>query len=451
MPTILIVDDNKYIRFALTDLLKGAGYEVFSVGEAINALREVKEKNPDLVILDIKLPGGDGMKLLEGIKKIDSSIGVIMLTAYGEVRTAVQAMKNGAYDYITKPFNNEEIVIIVKKALDNRRLLQEVTTLRKRLAESSLPVNAIGKSEAFMQVLTQVDIIAPTNMTVVLQGDSGTGKEVIANLIHKKSLRKDKPLVAIDCGAIPETLIESELFGHEKGAFTGADAQKQGKFEQAQGGTLFLDEVTNLSDSNQMKLLRVIEEKKLTRLGSKKNVEVDVRIIAATNSKLANAVKQGKFRSDLYFRLNEFHIDIPLLRDRKDDIPLFIESFILEANTELNRTVKGVTPGVMKMLMNYDWPGNVRELRNVIRRAVLTSESDMIRSLPPLQEIASPGESPAGNFTAGDSSYDRFTKEFERDLIMKALQESNGNKSKAAKALNMNERTFYRKIKNLGL
>ena len=451
MEKILVVDDNKYIRFALTDLLENAGYKVFSYGEGTGVMKEVSERNPDLVLLDIKLPGAGGMKLLEEIKKVEGGIAVIMLTAFGEVRTAVQAMKQGAFDYITKPFNNDEIVITIKKALENRHLTQEVKSLRKKLAESSLPVNVIGKSDLLKQVLTQVEIIAPTNMTVVIQGESGTGKEVIANLIHKKSLRKDKPLVAIDCGAIPESLIESELFGYEKGAFTGADSQKEGKFEQAHGGTLFLDEVTNLSDSNQMKLLRTIEEKKLSRLGSKKDLKVDVRIIAATNTRLAIAVKQGKFRSDLYFRLNEFHIDLPLLKDRKDDIPLFIESFIQEANNELNRNVKGMSAGVMKNLLNYDWPGNVRELRNLVRRAVLTCESDIITSLSLIQESPLPNERIIPDGVGEDASYNKYTKDFERDLIMKALRESNGNKSKAAKILNMNERTFYRKIKSLGI
>jgi transcriptional regulator with PAS, ATPase and Fis domain len=301
-------------------------------------------------------------------------------------------------------------------------------------------------------VLNQVNIVAPTNMTVVIQGESGTGKEVIANLIHKKSLRKDKPLVAIDCGAIPETLIESELFGYEKGAFTGADSQKEGKFEQANEGTLFLDEITNLSDGNQTKLLRVIQEKKVNRLGGKKDHKVDVRIVCATNTRLIDNVKEGKFRSDLYYRLNEFHINLPLLKDRKDDIPLFVKYFTQDANSELNKNVKSFSAKAMKSIMTYTWPGNVRELRNVIRRSVLMSQSEIVDYLPlPEENLELSDDIDTGEILKEKSSLDNYTKQFERDLIMKALQEAGGNKTKAAKILNMNERTFYRKIKNLGL
>jgi DNA-binding NtrC family response regulator len=452
MEKILIVDDNKYIRFALTSLLEDAGFKPIAVGDGYKAIKEVKTKNPSLVILDMKLPGMDGIQILEELKKIDPNIIVIMLTAFGDVKTAVQSIKVGAYDYLTKPFDNEEMVLMIKKALETKYLNQEVQQLWRKMDEQYLSRDIIGSSPAMQEILNQVKIVAPTNMTVVIQGESGTGKEVIANLIHKKSLRGEKNLVAIDCGAIPETLIESELFGYEKGAFTGADAQKEGKFEQANEGTLFLDEITNLSEGNQLKLLRVIQEKKVSRLGGKKDHNVDVRILAATNIRLAEAVKEGRFRSDLYYRLNEFHMNLPTLKDRKEDIPLFVKYFTQDANSELNKIVKSFSTKAMKTIMNYGWPGNVRELRNVIRRAVLMSQSDVVDYVPlPEENLNLNDEINAGDILKEKSSLDNYTKQFERDLIMKALQEAGGNKTKAAKILNMNERTFYRKIKNLGL
>jgi DNA-binding NtrC family response regulator len=452
MEKILIVDDNKYIRFALTSLLEDSGFKPIAVGDGYKAIKEVKAKKPSLAILDMKLPGMDGLQILEEIKKIDPNLIVIMLTAFGDVKSAVQSIKVGAYDYITKPFDNDEMVMMIKKALETKYLNQEVQQLWKKMDEQYVSRDVIGSSDAMKEVLSQVDIVAPTNMTVVIQGESGTGKEVIANLIHKRSIRKDRNIVAIDCGAIPETLIESELFGYEKGAFTGADAQKEGKFEQANEGTLFLDEITNLSDGNQMKLLRVIQEKKVNRLGGKKDMKVDVRIIAATNMKLADAVKEGKFRSDLYYRLNEFHIDLPPLRDRKDDLPLFVKFFTKDANSELNKNVKNFSSKAMKQIMSYNWPGNVRELRNIIRRAVLMSQGEAVEYVPiPEESIEFKEELNPSEILKEKSSLDNYTKKFERDLIMKALQEAGGNKTKAAKILNMNERTFYRKIKNLGL
>ncbi|RPI16711.1 MAG: sigma-54-dependent Fis family transcriptional regulator [Ignavibacteriae bacterium] len=452
MEKILIVDDNKYIRFALTSLLEDAGYKPIAVGDGYKAIKEAKTKKPSLVILDMKLPGMDGIQILEELKKIDPSLIVIMLTAFGDVKSAVQSIKVGAYDYLTKPFDNDEMVLMIKKALETKYLNQEVQQLWKKIDEQYLSRDIIGSSPAMQEVLNQVDIVAPTNMTVVIQGESGTGKEVIANMIHKKSLRKDKNLVAIDCGAIPETLIESELFGYEKGAFTGADAQKEGKFEQANEGTLFLDEITNLSDGNQTKLLRVIQEKKVNRLGGKKDHNVDVRIIAATNMRLTDAVKEGKFRSDLYYRLNEFHLNLPLLKDRKEDIPLFVKYFTQDANSELNKNVKNFSAKAMKAILNYSWPGNVRELRNVIRRAILMSQSELVDYVPlPEENLDLNDDVNAGEILKEKSSLENYTKQFERDLIMKALQEAGGNKTKAAKILNMNERTFYRKIKSLGL
>jgi DNA-binding NtrC family response regulator len=452
METIFIVDDNEDLRFTLSDIIKSEGYNVLESGEGTKALKLIKANNPDLVLLDMRLPGMDGMKILEEVKKFDTNIIVIMLTAFGDVKGAVKAMRLGAFDYLTKPFDNEELMIIIKKALDTQNLTREVESLRKQLDEKNVLDEVIGQSREFRQVLKQVQIIAPTNMTVMIQGESGTGKEIICKLVHRLSLRKSQSLVAIDCGAIPDTLVESELFGHEKGAFTGADGLKQGKFEQAHGGTLFLDELTNLTEANQMKLLRVLEERKVQRLGGKKLIDVDVRIIAASNIKLFDAVQNKKFRSDLYYRLNEFHINLPLLKDRKDDIPVLGKYFLDQANKELSKNVKGFTPEGAKRLLGYHWPGNVRELKNVIKRAVLLCETRNIgpeelglESIP----LDTNNLTPSQNESSG--SLEDATKQVEKELILKALEQTGGNKIKAAKLLKMNRKTLYRKIKSLGI
>ena len=452
METILIVDDNEDLRFTLSDIIKSEGYKVLEAGEGTKALKQIKSNSPELVLLDMRLPGMDGMKILEEIKKFDSNIIVIMLTAFGDVKGAVKAMRLGAFDYLTKPFDNEELLIIIKKALDTRNLTKEVESLRKQLDEKNLQDEAIGQSPEFSQVLKQAQIIGPTNMTVMIQGESGTGKEIICKLIHKLSLRKSQPFVAIDCGAIPDTLVESELFGHEKGAFTGADSPKQGKFEQAHGGTLFLDELTNLTEANQMKLLRVLEERKVQRLGGKKLIDVDVRIIVASNIKLFDAVQNKNFRSDLYYRLNEFHINLPLLKDRKDDIPILAKYFLDQANRELSKNVKGFTPEGARRLLNYGWPGNVRELKNIIKRAVLLCESNNITPVElGLDSITFDTSSLTQSQNEASGSLEDATKQVEKELIIKALEQTGGNKIKAAKLLKMNRKTLYRKIKNLGI
>jgi DNA-binding NtrC family response regulator len=452
METILIVDDNEDLQFTLSNIVENEGYSVLTAGDGIKAMKLIRTNNPDLVLLDMRLPGMDGMKVIEEIKKFDKNIIVIMLTAFGDVKGAVNAIRLGAFDYLTKPFDNEELLIIIKKALDTQNLSKEVESLRKQLDEKNLLDEVIGQSTEFKHVLKQVQIIAPTNMTVMIQGESGTGKEIICRLIHKLSLRKNQPFVAIDCGAIPDTLVESEFFGHEKGAFTGADAQKQGKFEQAHGGTLFLDELTNLTEVNQMKLLRVIEERKLQRIGGKKIIDVDVRIIAASNVKLQDAVTSGNFRNDLFYRLNEFHINLPLLKDRKDDIPVLAKYFLDQANNELSKNVKGFTPDAAKQLLSYSWPGNIREIKNIVRRAVLLCESGMITQTELgidinifQQDNKTDSAKEIGN------SLENATRNVERELIRKALEQTGGNKIKAAQLLQMNRKTLYRKIKSLGL
>ena len=455
MEKILIVEDNKDMQFNLSSVLKDAGFETVVAGDGKRTLKEVEKSSPNLVLLDIKLPDMDGISILEEIKKNDKDVVVIMLTAYGDVKGAVRAMKLGAFDYVAKPFDNEELILIVKKALQTQSLSREVESLRKKLGEKTLGEETMGESPLIKQVLKQVEIIAPTAMTVILQGESGTGKEVIANLIHRKSKRKDKPLVAVDCSSIPETLVESELFGYEKGAFTGADDRKEGKFEQANGGTLFFDEVTNLPNAVQMKLLRVIQERKLQHLGGKRDIGVDVRIIVATNINLSDAVKAGKFRDDLFHRLNEFHINLPPLRERKEDFPILTKYFLEMADLELGKKVEGFSGDAMKFLLVYHWPGNVRELKNVIKKAVLLADSNTI----PLALLSLNGGSPTkvdvkDNLEDNESLKDtkkKAAKQIEEKMIKEALAKAGGNKTKAAKILKIDRMTLYSKIKEFQL
>ena len=452
METILIVEDNRDMQFTLSKILKDQGYKTISASDGERAIKEVKTRAPNLVLLDIKLPGMNGMKILEEMKQIDKNLIIVMLTAFGEIKDAVRAMKLGAFDYITKPFNNEEIVLIIKKALQTQYLSKEVEILRKRLGEKTTIEELMGESPQVKQVLNQVNIIAPTNMTVILQGESGTGKELISQMINQKSKRSDKPFVAVDCGAIPETLVESELFGYERGAFTGADERKEGKFEQANGGTLFLDEIANLTDGIQMKLLRVIQERKLQHLGGRKDIKIDVRIIVATKTNLSEAMRVGKFRDDLYYRLNEFQIILPPLRERKEDIPVLARYFLEEANNELNKNIKGFSAEVMKFFLSYNWPGNVRELKNLVKGAVLLSDSDYISPNHLSLNIA--GSHNNLKLTDGLNStisFEDADKEFARNLIKKALEKTAGNKIKAAKILQINRKALYRKMKHLGL
>lgn len=448
MEKILIIDDNESLRYTLTNVLEEAGFEAAAVEDGHRGISEVKTSSYHLVICDMKLPGMDGMQILNEIKKVNPELPVLMLTAFGDIKNAVEAIKRGASDYLTKPFNNDDMIMTIRKALEMRYLHQEISLLRRKMDESYRQDLIIGNNTKMKEMYEQLKVVAPTGLTVLIQGESGTGKEVIANLIHRLSDRKNKPFLAIDCGAIPESLIESELFGHEKGAFTDARAQKEGKFEQAEGGTVFLDEITNLTDSNQIKLLRAIQERKITRLGGKKTIDLDVRIITATNTRLIDAVNAQTFRADLFYRLNEFHLDLPPLRERKEDIKLFVDHFIKDANKELNKNVESVSPEVMEKIMNHTWPGNIRELRNVIRRGVLLAHGNCLSAIH-IQEDA-----PAIRTTKeipGSLSLEDSTKLAEKDIILKALEEAGGNKSKAAKILNINERTFYRKLKNHGI
>jgi len=422
METILIVDDDRDFRFNLSAILRGAGYDVRTASHGRQAIKEVARCAPSIALLDFRLPDMDGMKVLEEIRKVDRDLITIMVTAHGDVKGAVIAMKMGAFDYIAKPFDEEELILIIKKALETRSMSREVERLRKKLGESRDDEEIMGKSPRIQQILRQVEIIAPTNMTVVIQGASGTGKELIARRIHQMSRRRDQPFVAVDCGALPETLMESEFFGYEKGAFTGADGRKDGKFEQAHGGTLFLDEITNLSEAVQMKLLRVLQERRLQHLGGQREISVDVRIVAASNVLLSEQVRKGRFRDDLYHRLNEFQIELPRLAERMEDIPILAKSFLEGANREFQKDVKGFSPEAMKCILSHAWPGNVRELMNVTRRAVLLAESDTIEldhlSMNPLLSTYEAIE--AAKPLAKGTSFEEMTRKFQKDVIKKA-------------------------------
>lgn len=455
MERILIVDDDKDFQFTVSNVLRDEGYDVITMSKGIGAFKTIKRHSPNLVLLDIKLPDVDGMKILEGIKNIDKDLIVIMITGYGGINEAVKTMKLGAFDYITKPFDSRELIIRIKKALQTQYLSREVESLRKTLSEKAVGEGVVGESAQIKRVLNQAKIVAPTNLTVIIQGESGTGKELIARMIHQESERKDKPFIAVDCGAIPVALAESELFGHEKGAFTGSDEKKEGRIEQADQGTLFFDEITNLPDAIQMKLLRVIEERKLQHLGGRKDININVRIIAATNIDLYEAVKSGKFRNDLFHRLNEFHIFLPPLRERKEDIPILAKHFLDKANKELNRKIKGFTADAMKFLNNYHWPGNVRELKNIIKKAVILTDYDISEYIT-LADLSSDIIKPYDEIDITKTldkglSFEDITQNFERDLIQTALTKAGNNKTYTAKILKIQRKALYRKMKKLGL
>ncbi|MDD5597316.1 MAG: sigma-54 dependent transcriptional regulator [Victivallaceae bacterium] len=452
MEEILIVDDNQDLCLLLSDSLTEAGYGVRTAACGKQAVKTVVEEPPDIVLLDIHLPDLSGMKVLKKLKKHNAALLVIMLTAYGDIKNAVEAIKAGAFDYITKPFNKDELLLVIKRALDNREMNRKVDYLHQELVRKFDDGNIIGDSEAIRQIKEKVKMVAPTNMTVVIHGESGVGKDLFAAMLHRESRRSGEPYIPIDCGAIPDTLVESELFGHEKGAFTGAVETHKGKFEQANGGTLFLDEITNLPESAQAKLLRALEERKIWHVGGHKAVELDVRIIAATNVDIGLAVKQNRFRTDLFHRLNEFSLTIPPLRERQEDIVAIANHFIVKANQELGKNIKGVSPEALEILQHHSWPGNVRELRNAIKIAVLSAENARIvpEDLP--SGICPHAAEYRPEIENDDTlSLDAATNHFEAQLIEQALSSTGGNKARAAEILQIDRKALYRKMRRLEL
>jgi len=439
--SILIVDDEFSVRDSLYNWFKTEGYRADTAENGMEALKKLQESLWDIVLLDIKMPGMDGMELQKHIKKIDSTIVVIIITAYATVDTAVEAMKEGAYDYLSKPVDPDKLSILIRNAVNQRRLMAENLQLRQKVEELSLQDEIVGGSPQIKKIMEMIDTVAKTDATVMIRGESGTGKELVAQAIHGKSNRRYFPIISINCGAFPEGLLESELFGHEKGAFTGAQYKRKGKLEMANGGTIFFDEIGNITAKMQMDLLRVIETKQFTPLGSNKVVNVDFRIIAATNSDLEKKVAEKDFREDLYYRLNVFSIQIPPLRERTADIAQIAHYFLEKYARSMNKNVTDISPEAMKILIQYNWPGNIRELRNTIERALVVVgkknriESDDLNLLF-LSKTNAPGDS---------------LDEIEKAHIQRILEQADWNISRSAETLQIDRVTLYNKIKKYGL
>jgi len=449
---ILVVDDEHLIRWSLEQSLLKQGYDVGTAASGEEAIKQIHEETPELVLLDIQLPGMDGLEVLQKVKEIDSEIIVVMVTALGVLETAVKAMRLGAHDYINKPFNLDELSIIVKKALETRQLRKEVAHLRSA-QESKFGIdNIIGDSRHMKQVLDMVRKVAKSDAsTVLIQGESGTGKELIARAIHMESARKDKPFMAINCAAVPETLLESELMGHEKGAFTDAKMQKRGLFEMSDGGTIFLDEIGDMEMGMQAKLLRILEERTFRRVGGTKEIPVDVRIVSATNQELLKKIEEKTFRNDLYYRLQVIPIYLPPLRERREDIMPLVDFFIQYYNKEFGKTVAGVSKMARKFLEEYEWPGNVRELRNIIERAIiLENEETLMLEHLPRELISKTGDIASGPMNLRIPPEGIDIEDVERELIRQALEVSDGNQSKAAQKLSLGIDAFRYRMKKFG-
>lgn len=443
---ILVVDDEAVMRDTMSDWLLEKGFNIVSVSSGMEAIEKVKTGSFNIAFVDMKMPGLDGLEVLRAMKRIDPETAVVIMTAYATIETAIEAMKEGAYEYMIKPFSLDVVELIVKKIVKYQELVAENILLRKRLGERDHLKNIIGKSPQMKEVLALVDNIAETNSTVLIQGASGTGKEVIARAIHLKSLRRDMPFIAANCAAIPRELLESELFGHEKGAFTGATYTKKGRFEQADGGTLFLDEVGEMDLSAQIHLLRVLQEKEFRKVGGTELIKIDVRIISSSNKDLEQAVKEDRFREDLFYRLNVIAISLPKLNERKDDIPLFVDHLLTKHGLESGRGKKTMSPEAMALMMKHNWPGNVRELENVIERAVILSKDTVIKPeyLPQIVR-----KEPQGDHRV--FIQDRSLEEMEKQYIYGVLRENKWNKSKSARILGIERMTLYHKIRKYSL
>ena len=454
---ILIVDDEEGVRRVLQGYLEDQGYQVTAVSDGSAAIQAVKDSPVHLVITDLRLPGMDGLEVVEQVLHLDAEIACIVMTGYGTIESAVQAMKVGAYDFVTKPLDLEAVSIVIKKALELKRLRQENVLLRKSVRDKFRLEHLIGTSDAMRTAHDFIEKVADSDSTVLILGESGTGEELVARMLHFNSMRRDRPLVAVNCGAIPENLLESELFGHEKGAFTGALNARMGRFEMAHGGTIFLDEIAELTLPLQVKLLRVLQERCFERVGGTKTIHVDVRVIAATNQDLEEAVQERRFRKDLYYRLNVIPITMPPLRERQSDIPILIDHFLHLFNKKKNSALRGVEPETMARLMQYSWPGNIRELENLIERLVILKKSGSITltDLPPkiLAAVPAPGtvEEQPILFSQTGINLVKELERYENRLIVEALRQANGVTSKAAQLLRLNRTTLVEKLKRKGL
>ena len=444
-----MADDEEIMRDVLSTLLSSESYKVDLAKTGAQALDMIREKDYGVVVLDLMMPDVDGLEVLEELKKTEDGPIAVVLTAFASIDKAVRATKLGAFDFITKPFKNDELLLAVKNAMEHRLLVEENRRLKKSLRERYNFQNIVGKSASMQQVFDLISQVAPRRSTVLIQGESGTGKELVAKAIHASSGRAEAPFVAINCGNIPSDLLESELFGHVRGAYTGATSAKKGLFEVAAGGTLFLDEVATISLEIQGKLLRVIQEREFRRLGGLENIKVDVRIIAATNVDLHNAVRQGTFRDDLYYRLNVIVVKIPPLRERPEDVPLLSEHFMRKYGEENQKEGHAIDPAAMKVLMDYDWPGNVRELENVIERAVVLSPGNFISADLFPKNITVPLPETPGRFAQDNISLKEKVGNFEKAIILAALEKTEWNQKKAAQLLSVNATTLSEKLKRL--
>jgi len=446
---IHLIDDEPIIHDVLGQLLETEGYQVEISSSGEEALSKMQEQKYDLILLDLLMPGMDGLEVLKSIKKIDPESLVIIITAYASVESALAAMKMGAYDYIQKPFKNDELLMTISRALEHRRLQEENVRLLDELKRKFSFNNIIGKSQAMMNVFELIKAAAPTRSTILIQGESGTGKELVARAIHLNSDRAHHPFIVVNSGSLPPDLLESHLFGHVKGAFTGAVSDKKGLFEAADKGTIFFDEISSISLETQVKLLRVMQDREFMRLGGTKTIKVDVRIIAATNTDLEELIEQKAFRKDLFYRLNVIKIELPPLRERKEDIPLLVKPFIDLYNQENKKQVEGVSEDVMGILMDYDWPGNVRELENILERAVVLCKSKIITRelLPPF--LLSGKRIMYEELSTSNLNLKEKTTEFQKRLIMTALEKAGGVQKRAAQLLGLKPTTLNEMIKRL--
>jgi two-component system NtrC family response regulator len=453
LETLLVVDDEKNYLLVLKELLVEEGYEVLTAQSAVRALEMMAETEPDLVLTDMKMPGMSGLELLERVKQKDPQMPVIMMTAFGTVEKAVEAMRKGAYDYITKPFDNEVLKKTVATALTLWRVIKENRFLSAELKAKFGPSDLIGKSAAIDQVRGLIQKVAGTKATVLVTGESGTGKELVARAIHAQSPRRDKPMISVNCSALAETLLESELFGHERGAFTGATGQRKGRFEIADEGTIFLDEVGEMSPGVQVTLLRVLQNREFERVGGNKTIKVDVRVIAASNRDLKEEVSRGTFREDLYYRLNVVHIEVPPLRDRREDLPLLIRHFLEKFAKDLNKETPALSPEALTVLRGYPWPGNIRELENMLERAVILSSgtSIQVEDLPiHPKPLPGPEWSPDQVIPPG-LKLNEVLEMVEKKMIVDALAKTGHVQSHAADLLGIARNLLFYKIKKFNL
>ena len=451
MRRVLVVDDEENIRLVLRTLLKKNDYQVEAAESAEIALEQLERFDPDFVLADVRMSGMTGIELCTELKARSSLATVILMSAYGSVDLAIEAMKAGAYDYISKPFKQDEVLLALTKAEERESLRRENRALKEAMRKEQTFHGILGKSEAIDKVFSTIGKVAEYKTTVLIQGESGTGKELVAHALHDGSSRKNKPFIPINCGAIPEMLLESELFGHKRGAFTDAHADKKGLFAEAHQGTLFLDEIGELPLSLQVKLLRVLQEGSMRPVGATRDQEVDVRVIAATVRDLQREVQEGRFREDLYYRLNVLQINVPPLRDRRDDIMLLVEHFIERNNGRLGTQIRDLDQRARKLLLDYPWPGNVRELENTIERAVVLAEGDTLTVADLPERMREPADPVAASLANGELSIKKTARFMEETLIRRALEKTGGNRTAAAKLLELSHRALLYKIKDYGI